>query len=82
VSRRANRHDRHRDEPGGTALVVVDMLNPYEHSEADRLAARVKETVPAIETLYLLDRKGKAALEMMERNLGAELCTASECPLE
>jgi hypothetical protein len=42
------------------------MLNPYEHAEAERLAAVVADT---------------AALEMMERNLSAELCRASECPL-
>jgi nicotinamidase-related amidase len=30
---------------------VVDMLNPYEHSEGDRLATGVKEALPAIEAL-------------------------------
>ena len=29
-----------------TALVVVDMLNPYEHEDADELAESVRETLP------------------------------------
>jgi nicotinamidase-related amidase len=37
-----------------TALIVVDMLNPYEHEDADKLVARVEEVVPAIRAL--LDR--------------------------
>jgi nicotinamidase-related amidase len=37
-----------------TALVVIDMLNTYEHEDADRLAANVKGAIPGITTL--LDR--------------------------
>jgi nicotinamidase-related amidase len=29
-----------------TALLVVDMLNPYDHEDADTLAASVRETLP------------------------------------
>src|SRR6201746_1292821 len=35
-------------ESGATALVVVDMLNPYEHAEAERLAAGVASVLPGI----------------------------------
>ena len=31
-----------------TALLVVDMLNPYDHEDADRLAESVEEVLPTI----------------------------------
>ena len=31
-----------------TALLVVDMLNPYDHEDADQLAASVRERLPRI----------------------------------
>jgi nicotinamidase-related amidase len=31
-----------------TAVLVIDMLNPYEHDDAEPLAASVKEALPAI----------------------------------
>jgi nicotinamidase-related amidase len=34
-----------------TALIVVDMLNPYEHEDADKLTASVERTLPAIREL-------------------------------
>ena len=34
-----------------TALVVVDMLNSYAHSSADRLVASVEESLPAMTEL-------------------------------
>jgi nicotinamidase-related amidase len=48
VTRRGARHDRHRGGSGATALILVDMLNPYEHPDADRLAVGVESAVPAI----------------------------------
>lgn len=127
-SPRGRRHNRHRTGSAGTALIVVDMLNPYRHSEAERLSAHVSDALPGIQTLLsnLLDQMAvdrlvlcgqvteqcifysaldahvrhfkvaaptdgvaaiyehlaEAALEMMERNLSAELCRASECPLQ
>jgi nicotinamidase-related amidase len=48
---RARRHERQRAESGATALVVVDMLNPYEHAEAERLAVGVAGALPGITTL-------------------------------
>jgi hypothetical protein len=34
-----------------TALIVTDMLNAYEHADADRLVRSVEESVPAMEGL-------------------------------
>ena len=34
-----------------TALIVCDMLNPYEHEDADKLVESVEETLPAIVAL-------------------------------
>jgi nicotinamidase-related amidase len=31
-----------------TAMIVIDMLNPYEHEDADRLLDSVREMVPAL----------------------------------
>jgi nicotinamidase-related amidase len=43
-----------------TALIVIDMLNPYEHEDAEPLAASVREQLPQIEAL--LDRAGEDTL--------------------
>jgi nicotinamidase-related amidase len=58
VAARGTRHSRHRGDSGATALVVIDMLNPYRHPEADQLATRVAQVLPGIETL--LERAGRA----------------------
>ena len=34
-----------------TALVVVDMLNTYDHEDADKLAVSVEEVLPNIVSL-------------------------------
>ena len=36
---------------GRTALLVVDMLNPYEHEDADKLVASVERTLPVLTEL-------------------------------
>jgi nicotinamidase-related amidase len=36
---------------GRTALIVVDMLNPYEHDDADKLIASVEQMLPQIVSL-------------------------------
>jgi len=36
---------------GKTALVVIDMLNPYDHEDADKLVESVETAVPAIRKL-------------------------------
>jgi nicotinamidase-related amidase len=33
---------------GKTALIVVDMLNPYEHEDADKLIESVEQTLPVL----------------------------------
>jgi nicotinamidase-related amidase len=42
-----------------TALLVIDMLNPYDHDDADRLAESVREALPRI--VELRDRAREAA---------------------
>jgi nicotinamidase-related amidase len=58
MDRRETRHQRQSGDAGTTALLVVDMLNPYEHPEADRLAERVAEALPGVRAL--LRRAGEA----------------------
>jgi nicotinamidase-related amidase len=65
-SLRGRRHDRHRNGPVGTALIVVDMLNPYRHSEAERLAPRVSDALPGIQTL--LSRASEVGLPIVYVN--------------
>jgi nicotinamidase-related amidase len=43
--------------PGKTALVVVDMLNPYDFEDAETLASNVESTIDPIREL--LDRAGE-----------------------
>ncbi|HEX8753474.1 MAG TPA: isochorismatase family cysteine hydrolase [Solirubrobacterales bacterium] len=66
VDRRDQRQGRSRGEAGGTALVVVDMLNSYEHPEADRLAPRVEAALPGIRRL--LDRAAEAEVPVVYVN--------------
>jgi nicotinamidase-related amidase len=66
MDRRGTRHDRHQGGSGTSALVVVDMLNAYGHSEADRLAERVGRALPGIGTL--LERAGEAELPVIYVN--------------
>lgn len=65
-SPRGRRPDRHRAGSAGTALIVVDMLNPYRHADAERLAARVSEALPGIQTL--LSRAAEADLPIVYVN--------------
>jgi nicotinamidase-related amidase len=41
------------DDPGRSALVVVDMLNPYEHDDADELTPSVERMVGTLRELVL-----------------------------
>jgi len=56
LSERAARHER--GSRGITALLVIDMLNPYEHEQADRLAESVAEAIGGLTTL--VERAGEA----------------------
>jgi nicotinamidase-related amidase len=49
-----------------TALIVVDMLNPYEHDDADKLAASVEGTIEPIRTL--LDGAAGAGVDVIYVN--------------
>jgi nicotinamidase-related amidase len=51
---------------GRTALLVVDMLNAYDHEDAEQLAANVEPVVPAITTL--LDRAQRADIPVVYVN--------------
>src|SRR3954452_4335880 len=46
-----------------TALLVIDMLNTYDHEDADRLAASVEEALPQV--VGLRDRAAKAADDVL-----------------
>ncbi|HVV89927.1 MAG TPA: isochorismatase family cysteine hydrolase [Solirubrobacterales bacterium] len=67
---RATRHERHGDGEGATALLVVDMLNPYDHPEADRLAARVADALPGIEALLGGGAEAAAPVVYVNDNYG------------
>ena len=43
---------------GRTALIVTDMLNPYEHEDADKLIESVERTLPQV--VALRDRAGES----------------------
>jgi nicotinamidase-related amidase len=49
-----------------SALIVVDMLNPYEHDDADRLAENVADVVEPISRLVA--RAGDAGVEIVYVN--------------
>jgi nicotinamidase-related amidase len=51
---------------GGTALVVVDMLNPYEHCDADKLTESVETVVEPI--ARLIARAGDEGTEVIYVN--------------
>jgi nicotinamidase-related amidase len=48
------------------ALVVVDMLNPYDHEDAEQLTSNVEPVVPRIRTL--LDRALESGTEVIYVN--------------
>jgi len=66
MTERAERHDRDGGESGRAALLVVDMLNPYDHPEADRLAERVTAALPGVQRL--LERAGQLDLPVIYVN--------------
>jgi nicotinamidase-related amidase len=70
VDRRAARHRRHHEAGGGTALLVIDMLNPYEHPEAGRLAERVAEALPGVETLLRRAGEEESPIVYVNDNYG------------
>lgn len=66
-----------------TALVVVDMLNRYEHEDADALVASVREAVPAMRGVVERASNGDTPILYVNDNYGdwsaggAELCASA-----
>jgi nicotinamidase-related amidase len=48
---------------GRTALLVIDMLNPYEHEDADKLVESVEQVLPNV--VALRDRAAAAADDVL-----------------
>jgi nicotinamidase-related amidase len=66
-----HRLPRHREsESAGPALIVIDMLNQYEHEDADRLAASVETTIPAIQALLHRAREDDVPIIYVNDNYG------------
>ncbi len=53
-----------------SALIVVDVLNPYEHEDADRLMESVRATLPAVEALVSRARRAGATIVYVNDNYG------------
>jgi nicotinamidase-related amidase len=53
-----------------TALLVIDMLNTYEHEDAERLAQSVRETVPQIAALIERGRAEQVPIVWVNDNYG------------
>jgi nicotinamidase-related amidase len=69
---RLSRLGRHRDQaPQKTGVIVVDMVNPYCHPEADRLASRVSEAVGGMSRLIQRADAAGAPLIYVNDNYGA-----------
>jgi nicotinamidase-related amidase len=63
---------------GRTALLVIDMLNAYEHEDADRLAASAEQVVPAIARMIERARGSDAAIVYVNDNYGDWSSSAQE----
>ena len=57
-------------DEAGTALVIVDMLNPYEHEDAGPLAESVVETVEPIAALVAAARERELPVIYVNDNYG------------
>jgi nicotinamidase-related amidase len=53
-----------------SAVVVVDMLNPYEHEDADRLVASVRDALPAMRELLARAREQDVPIVYVNDNHG------------
>jgi nicotinamidase-related amidase len=54
-----------------TALIVVDMLNSYEHEDAEKLTRSVEESLPAMESLIKRAARDDALTIYVNDNFGA-----------
>ncbi|MFE0773586.1 isochorismatase family cysteine hydrolase [Streptomyces sp. NPDC058861] len=53
-----------------TALVVIDMLNAYEHEDAEALVPSVREALPGVEELLRRAREAGAPVIYVNDNFG------------
>ncbi|MFD6225834.1 isochorismatase family cysteine hydrolase [Streptomyces sp. NPDC060232] len=53
-----------------TALIVIDMLNTYDHEDADALVASVREALPGITTLLEHARASESPVVYVNDNFG------------
>jgi nicotinamidase-related amidase len=70
MERRETRRRRHSHDEGATALLVVDMLNPYDHPDADELAEHVAGALPGIEGLLRRAAEAEAPIVYVNDNYG------------
>ena len=70
MERRETRRRRHGDDEAATALLVVDMLNPYDHPEADELAEHVAGALPGVKTLLRRAEEADAPVVYVNDNYG------------
>jgi nicotinamidase-related amidase len=56
--------------PEKTALVVIDMLNRYEHEDANPLKESVREIVPTLSDLVARAQRSKALVVYVNDNYG------------
>jgi nicotinamidase-related amidase len=56
--------------PGSSALIVIDMLNPYEHDDADELAANIAEVIDPLSELIAWARESDDELIYVNDNYG------------
>jgi nicotinamidase-related amidase len=55
----------------GTALIVIDMLNSYEHADADKLTRSVERVLPNIESLIARARDEEILTIYVNDNFGS-----------
>ncbi len=52
------------------ATIVIDMLNPYDHEDADALAEQARTRIEPIKQLIAATREGDAELVYVNDNYG------------
>ena len=77
---RAARRERRRDEKdgNGTALLVIDMLNSYDHDEAEELTASVEGIVGNVSDLIARAREEDVPVVYVNDNYGDWNSSAEE----
>jgi nicotinamidase-related amidase len=65
-SRTPSRHGREGGDAGESALLVIDMLNAYEHEDSDPLAESAADAVPSIAALE--EKAGEAEVPVIYVN--------------